>query len=79
MVIGVALIAAFLPPDADFDAATIGIMSEAFATACLTLSDEQQPLAVREAMALRIIEAVSNGERDPARLRDIGLIGVLRP
>ena len=73
MVIGVALIDAFFPPGADFDGATIRIMSEAFDTACLTLSDEQQPLMVREAIALRIIHAVINGERDPTRLRDIGL------
>jgi hypothetical protein len=76
-VIGVALIAAFFPRGADFDAATMRIMSEAFDTACLTLSDEQQPLTVCEAIALRIIEAVINGERNPARLRDIALSGFL--
>jgi hypothetical protein len=74
-----ALIAAFFPPGADFDAVTIRIMSQAFDTACLTLSDEQQPLTVREAIALRIIEAVIKGERNPSRLRDIGLTGFLRP
>jgi hypothetical protein len=78
MVTAVASIASFFPPGADFDAATIRIMSEAFDTACLTLSDEQQPHTIREAIALRIIEAIIDGERNPARLRDIGLNGFLR-
>jgi hypothetical protein len=49
------------------------IMGEAFDSACKDLHDRGQPPIVYEVIAKRIIEAVRGGERDVARLRNVGL------
>ena len=54
------------------------IMAGSFDIACLTLPNEQQPVSVREAIALRIIGVTLNGECNPPRLREIGLNRFLR-
>jgi hypothetical protein len=48
-------------------------MGEAFDTACKDLHDTGQPPIVYEVIAVRIINAAKNGERDPVRLRNTGL------
>jgi hypothetical protein len=48
-------------------------MGEAFDTACKDLHDTGQPPIVYEVIAVRIISAAKNGERDPVRLRNAGL------
>ena len=63
-----------------FDPETAQIMSQAFQAAWDSLSQsgrvEAAPFRAertREAMAKRIIELATNGERDPDRLREAGL------
>jgi hypothetical protein len=51
-----------------FEPETVAAMSEAFEAAC-----EEQPEAVREVIAQRIIQAARLGERDPVRLRESAL------
>jgi hypothetical protein len=63
----------FIRPHGEFDDHVTRIMGEAFDLACADLHDTDQPTIVREVIALRIIEAAKKGERDPIRLRDIGL------
>jgi len=48
-------------------------MGKAFDTACEDLHDKGQPTIVYEVIAKRIINAAMKGERDPVRLRSIGL------
>ena len=52
-----------------FDAETIGVITEAFETACrdLRLTDRRDPIT--ETLALKIIEAAQTGERDPNVIR----------
>jgi hypothetical protein len=57
-----------------FDDQVTQIMGEAFDRACKELHDKGQPEIVYEVIAKRIIEAVRNGERDPIRLLNAGLI-----
>ena len=52
------------------------VMGQAFDAACKELHDKGQPTIVYEVIAKRIIEAAKKGERDPARLRNIGLSGL---
>ena len=59
-----------------FDDHATEIMGEAFDAACRELHDKGQPTIVYEVIAKRIIEAAKKGERDPARLRNIGLSGL---
>jgi hypothetical protein len=56
-----------------FDDATLRVMGEAFDAAYKELHDAGQPLLVQEVIALRIIAAAHNGERNVTRLRDIAL------
>jgi hypothetical protein len=59
--------------DTVFDDRLTKIMGEAFDSACKDLHDRGQPPIVYEVIAKRIIEAVRGGERDVARLRNVGL------
>jgi hypothetical protein len=59
-----------------FDDHATGIMGEAFDAACRELHDKGQPTIVYEVIARRIIDAARNGERDPVRLRNLGLAGL---
>jgi hypothetical protein len=54
------------------------ILADAFAGACKGLHDSGQPAVVYEVIARRIIDAAEKGERDPVRLRDIGLAALPR-
>ncbi|MGA2998089.1 hypothetical protein [Bradyrhizobium sp.] len=56
-----------------FDDRITEIMGEAFDSACKELHDSGQPSIVYEVIARRIIDATRIGERDPVRLRDVGL------
>jgi hypothetical protein len=56
-----------------FDDRVTEIMGEAFDSACTELHDTGQPPIVYEVIARRIIDATRNGERDPVRLRNVGL------
>ena len=49
------------------DAATLA-MGAAFDLACVSLRGFSRDYDVREAVAMQIIEAAANGERDPAQL-----------
>jgi hypothetical protein len=48
-----------------FDPATLTVLDEAYDKALVTLHHAGQPLIVREAMAIRIFEPASQGERYP--------------
>jgi hypothetical protein len=56
-----------------FDDRITEIMGEAFDSACKELHDSGQPAIVYEVIARRIIDATRTGERDPVRLRNVGL------
>lgn len=56
-----------------FDDRMTAIMGEAFDAACKELHDTGQPPIVYEVIAKRIIDGVKAGERDPVRLRNLGL------
>ena len=56
-----------------FDDNATRIMGEAFDSACKELHDKGQPEIVYEVIAKRIIDAAKKGERDPVRLRNVGL------
>jgi hypothetical protein len=58
-----------------FDDDATRIMGEAFDRR-KTLHDKGQPQIVYEVIAKRIIDAAKNGERDPVRLRNVGLAGL---
>jgi hypothetical protein len=69
-----------------FDDAATAVMGEAFELACATLRSldtvlERAPLLIRKAMAIRIIEDATFGERDCNRLHAyaIELLGVVTP
>jgi hypothetical protein len=59
-----------------FDAESTQAMSQAFDEVCKHLHDRGQPDIVRDVIAARVIEAAKQGERDPARLRDMVLASV---
>jgi hypothetical protein len=61
---------------AAFDDGATRIIGEAFDAACKTLHDTGQPAIVYEVIAKRIIDAAAGGERDPDKLRMIGLSGL---
>jgi hypothetical protein len=48
-------------------------MGEAFDAARASLDGQDEPELFYEIIAARIVEAARKGERDPIRLRDIGL------
>ena len=54
-------------------------MGEAFDSACKELRDSGQPSIVYEVIAKRIIDATWSGERDPVRLRNVGLAALGQP
>jgi hypothetical protein len=56
-----------------FDDEVTQILGDAFDSACKELHDKGQPTIVYEVIAKRIIDAAQNGERDPVKLRNIGL------
>ena len=59
-----------------FDDNATRILGEAFDAACKELHDKGQPAIVYEVIAKRIIDAARNGERDPVKLRNVGLAGL---
>jgi hypothetical protein len=59
-----------------FDDQATELMGKAFDAACKKLHDKGQPSIVYEVIAKRIIDAAKNGERDIARLRNMGLAGL---
>ena len=61
-----------------FDDRITEIMGEAFDGACKELHDSGQPPIVYEVIARRIIDATRTGERDPVRLRNVGLAALGR-
>ena len=61
-----------------FDDRITEIMGEAFDSACKELHDSGQPSIVYEVIARRIIDATGTGERDPVRLRNVGLAALGR-
>ena len=61
-----------------FDDYATEIMGEAFDAACKELHDKGQPAIVYEVIARRIIDATGTGERDPVRLRNVGLAALGR-
>jgi hypothetical protein len=56
-----------------FDDHVTLILGQAFEAACKELHDRGQPAIVYEIIANRMIDAAKIGERDPTRLRNIGL------
>jgi hypothetical protein len=56
-----------------FDDRVTAIMGDAFDRACKELHDSGQPPIVYEVIARRIIDGARGGERDPVRLRNVGL------
>jgi hypothetical protein len=74
----VASIRAFLnPSDGIFDDHATRVMGEAFEAARKKLHSAGQSQIVFETIAARIIAAASKGERDPVRLRNAGLAGLV--
>jgi hypothetical protein len=69
----VATILPFIRARADFDDETTRLMGEAFDAARASLDGQDEPELFYEIIAARIVEAAKKGERDPIRLRDIGL------
>ena len=63
----------FIRARADFDDETTRLMGEAFDAARASLDGQDEPELFYEIIAARIVEAAMKGERDPIRLRDIGL------
>jgi hypothetical protein len=62
----------FIRQGIDFDDATTRAMGEAFDAACAEKTEKSD--SARELIALRIIEAVRKGERDPQILKRAALI-----
>jgi hypothetical protein len=56
-----------------FDDQVLAIMGKAYDAARQELHDTGQPAIVYEIIATRNIDAAKRGERDPIRLRDVGL------
>jgi hypothetical protein len=56
-----------------FDDQLLAIMGNAYDAVRKELHDTGQPEIVYEIIATRIIDAAKRGERDPIRLRDLGL------
>jgi hypothetical protein len=68
----------FIRPFDVFDSATLTILSKAYDEALVSLHDHGQPMVVRETIALRLFDLASKGERDPQRLREAALRGILK-
>ena len=54
--------------EASFDPETTQVMGQAFEFACLALKDRKDFETLKEKMAVYIVNATRNGERDPVRL-----------
>ena len=65
------------PSDGVFDDHATRVMGEAFDDARERLRSVGQPQIVFETIAARIIVAANKGERDPIRLRNAGLAGLV--
>ena len=63
----------YISAKADFDDEATRLMGEAFDAARASLDGQEEPELFYEIIAARIVEAARKGERDPIRLRDIGL------
>ena len=63
-------------PNIWFDDTATSAMGEAFDKACKSLRSFGTACTVREIIAKRIIAVATNGERDPARLRDQALLAL---
>jgi hypothetical protein len=63
------------PPHGTFDDAATQVMGDAYDWVCVGLKLDDP---MRERVAERIIEAAQRGERDPTRLREIGLAAMGR-
>ena len=59
-----------------FDDTATSAMGEAFDRTCKSLRSFGTACTVREIIAKRIIAVATNGERDPARLRDQALLAL---
>lgn len=68
-----ASILAFVQVKNDFDDAVTNLLDETFAAACQLCGGIERIDQFQELIARRIIEAARRGERDPIRLREIGL------
>ena len=62
--------------DGAFDPETTAVIGQAFDAACILLGNISD--ASRNAVADRIIDEATTGERDPVRLREAGM-AALRP
>ena len=60
--------ASFAFREASFDPETTHVMGQAFEFACLALKDREDFESLKEKMAIYIVNAARNGERDPVRL-----------
>jgi hypothetical protein len=56
-----------------FDDKSTTLLGQAFDAACRELHDKGQPEIVYEIMAIRIIDAAKNGEREVTKLAAAGL------
>ena len=72
----VASILPFIRPRSDFDDRMTRVLGASLMPP--TLHDSGQPEGVYEVIARRIIAAAKKGERDPVRLREIGLAALQR-
>jgi hypothetical protein len=61
-----------------FDDTTIQLLGEVIEAACRKLHNNGRHEIVRDLIAIQIIEAAQRGERDPDRLRDAGLTGMIQ-
>jgi hypothetical protein len=68
----------FIHAETFFDDQTTRLLGHVYDTVCANLSDTGQPDIVREIVARRIVEAAKKGERDPDRLRDVGVAALAR-
>jgi len=71
--LGMASILPFIRARADFDDEMTRRMGEAFDAARTSLDGQDEPELFYEIIAARVVGAARKGERDPIRLRDIGL------
>ena len=70
-------ILAFIKPhDGSFGPEVTRLMGEAYDQACKQLHSHEQPEAIHETIAERIIAAVQKGERDPQKLCEDALRGL---
>ena len=60
--------------DVSFDDAATSAMGEAFDKACESLRNLGSACEARAIVAKRILDAAKNGERDPIRLHEKGLV-----